>query len=209
MSKDSDKIKGWNWGAFLLTWIWGVSHRVWISLLALIPGVNLIMAVYLGIKGNELAWQRNRYFSIHEFFQIQKLWIRWSLAIYLIACAFLFAWLIATAYSVHLSDEMALRDAKRISDVRVIISAVNHYKVDHDKQCPKNLAELIPGYAKVIPNEAGGQPYLYTADGEKCTVSTRLENGLDTSLGDDSNPNNGNMFDQQAEDLNSYIFFGE
>src|SRR5262245_27966170 len=44
-------IEGWNWGAFWLTWIWGIRNRVWISLLALIPVVGIVMHFVLGAKG--------------------------------------------------------------------------------------------------------------------------------------------------------------
>ena len=51
-----DEIKGLNWGAFLLNWIWAIGNQVWIGLLALVPCVNIFVAVYLLFKGNELAW---------------------------------------------------------------------------------------------------------------------------------------------------------
>src|SRR6516162_11951094 len=31
------EIKRWNWGAFLLNWIWGIGNQTYIALLALIP----------------------------------------------------------------------------------------------------------------------------------------------------------------------------
>ena len=49
----SDTVKGWNWGAFLLTWIWGIRNRVWISLFALIPVVGIVMSFVLGAKGTQ------------------------------------------------------------------------------------------------------------------------------------------------------------
>lgn len=27
-----DEVKGWNWGAFFLTWVWGIGNRLWIVL---------------------------------------------------------------------------------------------------------------------------------------------------------------------------------
>ena len=30
------EVHGWNWGAFLLNWIWGIGNNVWLALLALI-----------------------------------------------------------------------------------------------------------------------------------------------------------------------------
>ena len=25
------EIKGWSWGAFFLTWVWGIGNRVWLA----------------------------------------------------------------------------------------------------------------------------------------------------------------------------------
>ena len=81
------EIKGWNWGAFLLTWIWGIGHNVWISLLALlsiIPYVGwiagLIISILLGIRGNEWAWQRKKWDSIEQFKQVQRKWMWWGIS---------------------------------------------------------------------------------------------------------------------------------
>jgi hypothetical protein len=69
-----EEIRGWNWGAFWLTWIWGIANKCYVALFALIPLVGIPAAIYLGIKGNELAW-RNRYWSdIQEFKATQRSW---------------------------------------------------------------------------------------------------------------------------------------
>ena len=70
------EIKGWNWGALLLTWIWGIGNRVWISLVCLIPIVlvQLVFAIFLGAKGNEWAWRSKRWESIEHFTRVQKIW---------------------------------------------------------------------------------------------------------------------------------------
>jgi hypothetical protein len=31
-----EAVKGWNWGAFALTWIWGICNKVWLALLVFI-----------------------------------------------------------------------------------------------------------------------------------------------------------------------------
>src|SRR3989344_2281963 len=46
------EIRGWSWGAAGLTWIWGISHRVWLSLLMFVPVVNMVWWIVLGLKGN-------------------------------------------------------------------------------------------------------------------------------------------------------------
>lgn len=68
------EVKGWNWGAFLLNWIWGLGNRTYLALLCLIPGVNIIVAILLGIKGNEWAWNNRDWESVEEFKSVQKTW---------------------------------------------------------------------------------------------------------------------------------------
>jgi uncharacterized membrane protein len=70
-------LNRWNWGAFLLNWIWGIGNSVWIALLCLIPGVNIVMMFVLGFKGSKWAW-RNRLWRDEE--QFRKSQRRWAIA---------------------------------------------------------------------------------------------------------------------------------
>jgi hypothetical protein len=76
------ELIGWNWGAFSLTWLWGISNQVWISLLALIPFplISIAMMIILGIKGSELAWQYKKWDSIEQFQKSQRKWKFWGIA---------------------------------------------------------------------------------------------------------------------------------
>lgn len=76
------ELQGWNWGAFLLTWVWGIGNRVWLALLALIPIplVGLAIAILLGVKGNEWAWQSKKWDSIEQFRRAQRIWLYWGIA---------------------------------------------------------------------------------------------------------------------------------
>ncbi len=76
-----DGVKGWSWGALLLSWIWAVSNRVWIGLLCLIPYVGFLVAIYLGIKGRELAWRNKRWASLEHFNRVQERWSLWGVII--------------------------------------------------------------------------------------------------------------------------------
>ncbi len=69
------EIKGWNWGAFFLWWIWGIGNNTYISLLTLIPYVGqIVMPFVLGAKGNEWAWKNKRWDSIQHFKSVQWKW---------------------------------------------------------------------------------------------------------------------------------------
>ena len=77
------EIKGWNWGAFFLNWIWSIGNQVWIGLLSLVLGI--IMAIILGVKGNEWAWQNRKWESVEQFKSVQKTWAVWGVVIFLIS----------------------------------------------------------------------------------------------------------------------------
>jgi serine/threonine-protein kinase len=79
------EIQGWNWGAFFLPGVWCITNQVWIGLISwtdfslitlpLTLGMTWpIMAVILGIKGNEWAWKSRRWNSVKDFKRHQRLW---------------------------------------------------------------------------------------------------------------------------------------
>jgi len=77
------EIDRWNWGAFLLNWIWGVGNNTFIALLTLIPLVGLVMPFVLGAKGSRWAWRNGRWDSVEHFKRVQRLWAIWGAIIWL------------------------------------------------------------------------------------------------------------------------------
>lgn len=87
---------GWNWGAFWFTWIWGLNHRAYVTLYALLLGVlgvlpgigalfniaSLGFQIYCGVKGNSWAWQNRRFDSIAHFRTVQRIWAYWALGFF-------------------------------------------------------------------------------------------------------------------------------
>ncbi len=69
-----EEILGWNWGAFLMPWLWLWTNNVWLGLLCFIPNVGFVMTIILGVKGNEWAWKSRRWRSIEHFKQHQRGW---------------------------------------------------------------------------------------------------------------------------------------
>ncbi len=74
IDKVPEEILGWNWGAFLLPWLWVFPNQVWYGLFALVPNLGWIMALLLGAKGNEWAWKSRRWRSIEQFKAHQRGW---------------------------------------------------------------------------------------------------------------------------------------
>ncbi len=79
-----EEIRGWNWGAAGLTWIWGLWHGVWISLLFFIPVINIIMVIVMGIKGSEWAWKAQKWQSVESFTASQKKWKPWGILFFIL-----------------------------------------------------------------------------------------------------------------------------
>ena len=86
-------LQKWNWGAFLLSWIWAFGHglALWgvIGLVgAFIPGIGglvaLGVAIYLGIKGNNLAWETGKYSSIEVLKETEQKWTKWAIILFFV-----------------------------------------------------------------------------------------------------------------------------
>ncbi len=110
-----DELRGWNWGAFLLTWIWAIAHKTWIGLLSLVGGlipfvgpvIVLVMWIMLGLKGNEWAWKNRKFASVEEFKEVQKKWAIWGLVLFIISIvltAVFFSMIMALLGSAALSE---------------------------------------------------------------------------------------------------------
>jgi Cytochrome oxidase complex assembly protein 1 len=81
------EIDRWNWGAFLLNWIWGIGNNTFIALLMFVPLFGLVMPFVLGAKGSAWAWRNGRWDSIEHFKRVQRLWAIWGVVIWLGAIA--------------------------------------------------------------------------------------------------------------------------
>ena len=83
--KVPDEIQGWNWGAFFVPGVWCITNHVWIGLaswadFSIVTTIFTfgmtwpMMAILLGVKGNEWAWKSRRWKSVKEFKRHQRLW---------------------------------------------------------------------------------------------------------------------------------------
>lgn len=85
-------LKKFNWGAFLLSFIWGIGNKSYITLIslpiALLPVlgnlINLGLGIWYGVKGNEWAWQNKRWTDINNFNRVQKIWVGAGLVIFIL-----------------------------------------------------------------------------------------------------------------------------
>lgn len=83
----------WSWAAFFWNWLWMCNNglagaRVLLFISCFIPYVNVISVIYLGLNGNQLAWQYRRFESVDHFKRVQSTWGQWALWMFLGTLAF-------------------------------------------------------------------------------------------------------------------------
>lgn len=79
-----DFARRFNWGAFLLTWIWALGNRCFdivtliLLVLSFVPTVGAIFALalafYSGLTGSRRAWATNRWNAEQAFVASQRKW---------------------------------------------------------------------------------------------------------------------------------------
>lgn len=77
--------KGWSWGAFGLTWIWGIRFKVWLAFLTFIPGLSLVWTFVLGFKGREWAWKNKGMAVDEELAASLKRWDKWGFILLIVS----------------------------------------------------------------------------------------------------------------------------
>lgn len=102
------EIDRWNWGAFLLNWIWGIGNNTFIALLMFAPLANMVMPFVLGAKGSAWAWQNKKWESVEQFRAVQRQWAKWGVIVWLVFIAFFVALFFIIAASLKSSDAYKL-----------------------------------------------------------------------------------------------------
>ena len=105
------KFNSFNWGAFLMGWIWCLGNGKkglgvllfllycfmnipYIGILFSIPG--LIISFWLGVRGNKIAWNNKAWKSVEEFEKAQR---SWTIAgVILLSIAFIFGFFAASKF---------------------------------------------------------------------------------------------------------------
>ena len=105
------KFNSFNWGAFLMGWIWCLGNGKiglgfllfllycfvnipYIGILFSIPG--LIISFWLGVRGNKIAWNNKAWKSVEEFEKVQKSWT--VAGVILLSIAFIFGFFAASKF---------------------------------------------------------------------------------------------------------------
>ena len=188
------ELRGWNWGAFVLSWIWGIANKSYISLLVIplsfIPFLGLGMSVYLGVKGNELAWKNRQFTSLDQFRQIQKTWSYWGIALFASTCLLIVPGILATLVISQLgSATVKAHDSSRKSDVIELGKVVELYKSNMETDAsgnavkyvlPSSLAEIEKQTESTVNlvDPTTKEPYSFSVSGQSYVIQAKLQSDL-------------------------------
>jgi len=152
------EIDRWNWGAFLLNWIWGLGNETYIALLMFVPGVNLVMMFVLGARGSAWAWRNRSWRDVAHFRRVQRLWAIWGVVAWLASIGLVvvitvsFFWLFSHTQPYTMAVERLTQSPAAIAALGSPISAgfpSGHVSVKNDS----GSAEL--SFSATGPNGAG------------------------------------------------------
>jgi hypothetical protein len=159
-----DELTGWNWGAFALTWIWGLAHRTYIALLVFVPVFGwLIVPIVLGVKGNAWAWENREWRSAEHFRRTQRIWGVASIFVW--AGAILLGGLgaVSALYSLQRSRAFELAHAELEADPRV-----------HDLLGRPLKLGWVSGSVSVADADTGDAQLSFPVDGPKASATAHV-----------------------------------
>ncbi len=113
------EIRGWNWGAFLLSWIWGIGNNVLLALLVFVPFFGLFWWFVVGARGSEWAWRNKRWDSVAQFQATQRKWARWGAVLLLAWVGVVVLFVLGVFGLMKDSDAYRLARARLDADPRV------------------------------------------------------------------------------------------
>lgn len=118
-SSEPLNLSKWSWGAFVLSWIWGIFNGCWWMLLikigvvfltvlsAFIPfapffmsAVDFCISVFFGIKGTEWAWNNRSWSSISDFNRTQDTWNKVGLILFILGLVGVFAFVLISIFAI-------------------------------------------------------------------------------------------------------------
>ena len=83
------EVSKWNWGAFMFNIVWGIGNHAWLTLLCLIPCLNIVWMFVCGALGNKWAWKSGEFKDVETFLAVQRTWNRAGLVCFIIYLVFI------------------------------------------------------------------------------------------------------------------------
>ena len=180
-----------NWGACLLTWIWGLGNRTYITLLIFFAGcsfiapfagwiITLVMQIWFGIKGNEWAWQNKRFESIEAFHRYQRKWAAAGIILTLVTMLIVPMIILMLTIPVLKSDTTAMQNNQQFKKIINDVENAVLLNETMDEKCELTSSGLAECFANRMNGSRAGN--MVFADND--IVYTFESNGICENKGD-------------------------
>lgn len=151
------ELDRWNWGAFLLHWIWGIGNSVFIALLMFVPLVNLVMIFVLGAKGSRWAWRNRAWRDAEHFKSVQRKWAVAGVATWALVLVVLAGLALGLPRIMKGSEAYAITVAAARADPRVSAALGDDWAEDY----------WITGSVQASADGTGSASYAIPVEGSK------------------------------------------
>lgn len=75
---------GWNWGAFMMPFQFGIGNKAYLCLLTIVPLLNFIWIFVAGFNGAKWAYESGEFNTVAEFNASMRTWNRAGLVTFII-----------------------------------------------------------------------------------------------------------------------------
>jgi hypothetical protein len=84
--QDMRLLKRSNWAAVLLGPVWTTANKLdkW-TVFYFVPPISIGVAIYLGLEGNRMAFEKSNIRSVEEFMIVQRKWSLWTIKAFLVS----------------------------------------------------------------------------------------------------------------------------
>ena len=222
--------KRFNWGAFFLSWIWGLGNRTYITLLIFVGVIlsiiipvlgffaQLGLCIWFGIKGNTWAWQNKKWKSIEHFHEVQKKWAIGGIIATIIFSIVIPAVVLCMVLPVLFTDTTAMENSTRIKMAANEVQQAVLMNEAMNEKCELTSEGLAQCFSKrMVANSVTGNSltntlnntvFTFTGDGSclnqgDCNVSIKTSKG-DTAILPLYAKSNGHL-EVKQEDVNKYF----
>ena len=218
--------KRFNWGACLLSWIWGLGNRSYITLiifpiaiLGIIPVLGIIVQlgviIWFGINGNKWAWQNKRWNSIEEFHRVQKKWAIAGLILEIALAILIPCIILATTLPILMSNTDEARNKTMIKkEVSTAMQVALMGEATDTKCQPESLAKCFAEHMNVTSvsdseiQASDGSTWKFATSGN-CKEEGECQVAVNSGYGDDIiiplYINSEGHVKIKTEDVESYI----
>ena len=183
--------KRFNWGAFFLTWIWGLGNKVWITLFIiplwfffavldvllvstgmmtefghsmLMIFLNLVLLsiqIWFGINGNKWAWEKKKYKSVEHFHRVQRIWAIVATVLMIINVAYV----LITTFPALMGNTDDIRTRTMIKRHVVTVDQTTKMMEAVEEKCGLTSEKMAECFAERLNINALYGKRINTADG--------------------------------------------